>query len=66
MSNETITIDELTDDEWKEIRKLAFDFHSSGVHNKDYTKCCISAFLEWLGHKELGVAFEDQTDKVVH
>lgn len=45
---EIFSFDEITDDEFLQIRSIAVKYIRSGYHGGDEMRCIIRAFLDWV------------------
>lgn len=43
-----LNINDLTEEQWLEIKQIAIQLHDNGHHQKNQLKCSIHAFVDWL------------------
>lgn len=58
-SIDVVDIDQLTNKDWIDIKKIAIQIHGSGKMGPDQLKCAVAAFCMWLEFK----ADQDEEDQ---
>lgn len=72
MSNEqseyiqVVSFDELTDQDWYEIRQVAIRIFEKNECVGDQMKIAVMAFLEWLEMNQEKASLYDGDDKLIH
>ncbi len=59
-----ITLDEMTDEDWGDVRLLATKHFHAGVFGGHQGKCWILAFTEFLEYQKKALIYEDIYDKI--
>jgi len=63
---ELLTVDQLTDEEWAHIRRIAIETLKEGAFGTDQMKCAIAAFVEWLGMQEGEISIQVGPGDTIH
>lgn len=61
-----VDINELTEQDWNDIRGIALKMHARNNHQGDHMKIFINAFLEWLELNQNNDNLYDNEGKKFH
>lgn len=65
-NEEIISIENMTDQHWSEIRELTQQILKSGQAGRDFTKASIMAFIQWLAYKQVSFGFLNEDSETIH
>lgn len=65
-SEEIISIENMTDQHWSEIREITQQILKSGQAGRDLTKASVMAFIQWLAYKQVSFGFLNEDSETIH